>query len=94
MNTVQLSYYLLFVTHTSGRVLRAQMRLELVHQLEELAARVQRDEAALSDRVTAVVRPMLRRLRDELAERAPSGAADPEVRILTQKQSALLHSEK
>ena len=59
------------------------MRLELVHQLEELAARVQRDEAALSERVTAVVRPLLRRLRDELAERVPNGAADPEVRVLT-----------
>ena len=75
-------------------VLRAQVRLELVHQVEELATRIQRDEAALSDRVTAVVRPMLKRLRDELAERAPSGAADPEVRTLSRNSSALLDSEE
>lgn len=57
----------------------AQMRAELAQQVEELSARVERDEAALADRVTAVVRPMLRRVRDELAERQGNGVADPEV---------------
>lgn len=56
------------------------MRAELAQQVEELSARVERDETALADRVTAVVRPMLRRVRDELAERQGNGVADPEVR--------------